>query len=321
MLASPGRPLRLVPFAMLGALLACSCDTAPSPTTSAGAGSQRTTAPGGEPPSLATPRVVLHEPGVENAYPRPSRDGSRIVYQSNRTGRWQLFVMDVAAGAQTRLTNGSWDDNFVDWSADEQWIAFVSNRDGNEELYRMRADGTGVERLTDDPARDIHPYFSPDGAFLLFNSTRGNGSLDVYRLVLADRTVQRLTATALHETCARYAPDMRSFVMLQNGATQDDLLLVDSASGEARNLTNTPLVRDGWPAFSADGAWIYYSSMAGGQHRVHRVRPDGTDGQQLTDGGDGIEDGRAVVSADGTTLVWNRRRPDGIDILLAKLPS
>src|SRR5690606_18697211 len=102
---------------------------------------------------------------------------------------------------------------FPDWSADGAWVAFVSNRDGNEEIYRMRSDGSGVERLTTDPARDIHPYFSPDGEHLLFNSDRAGRSLDVWRLALADRSLLRMTDGAADETCARYAPDMRSFVM------------------------------------------------------------------------------------------------------------
>lgn len=297
---------RRVRAVLLPLCLAGACGTPPVPAAPAH-------------PLLGEPLVLLHEPGVENAYPRLSRDGSRLLYQSNRTGSWQLYVLDVATGRSTKLSDGRAADNFPDWSPDEQWIAFVSDRDGNEELYRMRTDGTGVERLTDDPARDIHPYFSPDGAHLLFNSTRGNGSLDVWRLSLADRSLRQLTSSPLQETCARYAPDQRTWVMLQNGPFADDLMLVDAVTGRTTNLTRTPQVRDGWPAFAADGRWIYYSTMASGRHCVHRMRPDGSGDQALTDGGDGIEDGRAVVSADGRVLAWNRRRRDGMHVLLAGL--
>ena len=318
--APPRSPCRRPPglgATALAALLTGACDTPPASPAAPVPATAAASAPG----TLAAPHVLLREPGVENAYPRLSRDGRRVLYQSNRTGSWQLFVIDVASGTQQRLTHGAADANFPDWSPDEQWVAFVSTRDGDEELYAMRIDGSGVERLTDDPGRDIHPHFTPDGRALLFNSTRGNGSLDVYRLELGDRSVRRLTSSRMHETCARYAPDGRTWVMLQNGALQDDLLLVDAATGRETNLTHTPLVRDGWPAFSPDGAWILYSTMASGRHCLHRLRADGSGDERLTDGGDGIEDGRAVVSADGTTLAWNRRYPDRIDILLAKAPS
>lgn len=273
------------------------------------------------PGTLQNPLVMLNEPDVENAYPHLSSNGEYLLYQSNRTSKWQLYVLDLVTNKQRRLTLDDFDSNFPDLSPDDRSVVFVSNRDGNEEIYRMRPDGGGVEQLTNDPGRDIHPYFSPDGTKVLFNSTRGNGSLDVYCLTLADRSVQRLTSTTLDETCARFSPDGASYVMLQNGPGQDDLFVVDVASGQQRNLTNTPAVRDGWPTWSRDGKWIYYSTMATGSHCVHRVHPDGSGDETLNDGGDGLEDGRVTLSADGTTMMWNRRRKDGIHVLRATLPQ
>ncbi len=258
---------------------------------------------------------MLHEDGVENAYPRLSRDGERILYQSKRTGNWQLFIMDIATKQQTRVTNDAFNNNFVDWSADNAWIAFVSDRDGNEEIYRMRTDGTGLERLTQDPARDIHPYFSPDGKYLLFNSTRGNGSLDVYRMTLGDKHPERITDSPMEETCARYSPDMGHIIFLRNDVRSDDIAIMDMSNALVTNLTNTPQVTDGWPMYSADGKWIYYSTMSSGPHCVHRVRPDGTGDEAITAAMPSEEDGRAFISSDGRTLIYNKRHGRAIDIL------
>ena len=267
------------------------------------------------------PNVLLAEPGIENAYPRLSNDGQRILYQSNRTGSWQLFVMDLTTGEQRRLTTDGFNNNFVDWSPDNQWVAFVSDRDGNEEIYRVRIDGTELERLTDDPARDIHPYFSPDGNSLLFNSTRGNGSLDVYRLELGTRELQRLTDSPMQETCARYSPDMQHIVLLRNDAYSDDVVILDLETGKFDNLTNTPLVIDGWPMYSADGRWIYYSTTISGQHSIHRVRPDGSGDETLTRAAPGEEDGRAFIGRDGQTLIYNKRKAGAIDIRRMVVPA
>jgi Tol biopolymer transport system component len=273
-------------------------------------------------PPPGDPTVLLHEPGVENAYPRLSNDGRRILYQSNRTGNWQLFIMDIESAEQRRLTNDTFNNNFVDWSADNEWIAFVSDRDGNEELYRMRTDGTGLERLTDHPERDIHPYFSPDGKYLLFNSTRDNGSLDVYRLDLSTRELLRLTDSPMQETCARYSPDMKHIVLLRNGTTSDDVVILDVETKQLSNLTNTPLVIDGWPMYSADGQWIYYSTTLSGQHSVHRVRPDGSGDEILTTAAPGEEDGRAFIGRDGKVLIYNKRQGGTtIDIRRLDVPA
>lgn len=272
-------------------------------------------------PDPGEPTVLLDEPGVENAYPRLSNDGRRILYQSNRTGSWQLFIADTVTGEQQRLTTDAFNNNFVDWSADNEWVAFVSDRDGNEELYRMRSDGTGLERLTEHPERDIHPYFSPDGNYLLFNSTRDNGSLDVYRLDLATRELLRVTDSPMQETCARYSPDMRHIVLLRNGATSDDVVILDVETGAMANLTNTPLVIDGWPMYSPDGQWIYYSTMRSGQHSIHRVHPDGSGDETLTRAAPGEEDGRAFIGSDGRVLIYNKRKGGAIDIRRMVLPA
>jgi Tol biopolymer transport system component len=288
------------------ALLMVACAQDPVPTASV---------PAVPEPQTPASTVLLHEEGVENAYPRLSNDGTRILYQSNRTGTWQLYIMDVATKQQTRITADTFNNNFVDWSADNEWIAFVSDRDGNEEIYRMKVDGSGLERLTDDPARDIHPNFSLDGNCILFNSTRGNGSLDVYRLTLMDRELERITTSGMEETCARYSPDMAHIVFLQNDEQSDDIVLMDVRDGSVKNISGTPAITDGWPMFSADGKWIWYSTMVTGRHSIHRMRLDGSGDETITNAKAGEEDGRAFISSDGHTLIYNNRKGNAIDIL------
>ena len=54
---------------------------------------------------------------------------------------------------------------------------------GDFELYLVDADGTNQRRVTDHPAADKYPFWSPDGAALVFNSDRA-GSRSLYRLYL-----------------------------------------------------------------------------------------------------------------------------------------
>ncbi|HYG49634.1 MAG TPA: DPP IV N-terminal domain-containing protein [Flavobacteriales bacterium] len=253
------------------------------------------------------PEIILKEPGVENAYPRLSGNGKKILYQSNRTGQWQLYILEVASGKSTRITNDTFDNNFPDWSPKNDWIAFVSNRDGNEEIYTMKTDGSGLKRLTGNAARDIHPYFSPDGKYLLFNSTRGNGSLDIYRLKLEGLKTEQLTDTYDDETCARYSPDMKKIVYLRNNAREDDVYVLDMNTALSDNLTKTPKLTDGWPMFSNDGKWIYYSGMETGVYCINRIGIDGKNKQQLTRAKPGEEDARVFVAADGRSIIYNKR--------------
>lgn len=260
--------------------------------------------------------VLLHEDGVENAYPRLSRDGKELLYQSNRGGHWDIYVYERATGTSRAVTSGDANNNLPDWSATQ--LAFVSDRDGNEEVYLADRNGANARRLTNSPGRDIHPYFSPDGKTLFYNSDRG-GSLDVIARDLVSGEERVVSATPDEETCARLSPDRKRIVLLRNNASSDDIWTVEMASGSARNVTNAPSVRDGWPTWSPDGAWIYFGSMTNGPFAIYRVRADGTSLQQLTAPAAGEEDARPFVSSDGKLLVFNRRANGAIDIVTLSL--
>jgi tol-pal system beta propeller repeat protein TolB len=266
-----------------------------------------------------TPTVLLSEEHVENAYPRLSQDGQSILYQSNRSGNWQLYLLDIASKKSRQITSTG-NNNFPDWSADNKWIAYVSDKDGNEEIYLVRKDGSNEKRLTNNAARDIHPYFSPDGKYILFNSTRGNGSLDIYRLTLANGKTERFTETEENETCARYSPDMTKLVFLRNDDASDDVYVMDMNTALTTNITQDPTVRNGWPVFSPDGHWVYYSSMQSGLFCIYRIKPDGSGKEQLSHAKAGEEDARVHLVAGSRQFIYNKRHSNKIEILATETP-
>lgn len=276
-------------------------------------------APGAAHSQVADCRVLLHNEGVESAYPRLSHDRKTILYQSNAGGKWQLMLKPLDSDQVVNLSNDAYNNNFPDWSYDNSRIAFVSDRDGNEEIYMMDREGKNLQRITQDPARDIHPYFSPDGKYILFNSDRGNGSLDIYRYEIKTGETLRVTNTPDDETCARYSPDMKSMVYLKNGYTGDDVFLMNMSNLTSENLTRTPRTQDGWPMFSPDGKWIYFSSLETGLYHIYRMKPDGTGKQQITEAGIGEEDARVYVSSNNKYFLYNKRSGKTIDIRGCKL--
>ncbi len=259
-------------------------------------------------------KILFEEEGKESAYPRLSHDKSKILFQTNRSGNWQLAVIDLNDGRQIPFPADTFNNNFPDWNPDNESIAFVSDRDGNEEIYMMKSDGKDIVRITDDPGRDIHPYFSPDGKFILFNSTRGNGSFDIYRYGIQSKKTERFTNSKEDETCARYSKDMRKIIFLKNSNAGDDIFIMDTSNFLEENLTRTPAVRDGWPLPSPDGKWIYFSSLESGSFCIYRIQPDGKRKQKLTTAGDGEEDARVFISEDSRTIIYNKRAGKTIGI-------
>ena len=128
---------------------------------------------------------------VDLALPR------KLLFDSERDGNKEVYVMDADGGNQTRLTRNNATDSATSWSPDGSQIAFASNRDNssayNFDIYVMNADGSNVRKIVDDREYDAEPKWSPDGKKILFVTGR-NGNFDVYE-ANTDGTDQRnLTA-------------------------------------------------------------------------------------------------------------------------------
>src|SRR5436190_16976779 len=76
----------------------------------------------------AVPEKILEKKDVEYAYPRWSKDGNHILFQSNESGKWQICIMDANGKNIRQITNDPSNNNFIDWSPDNKKIAFVSDQ-------------------------------------------------------------------------------------------------------------------------------------------------------------------------------------------------
>lgn len=127
-------------------------------------------------PDGAEPRAVTS--GAGNAgFPSWSPDGSQIVYRYwTAEGAQGLRIVNIETGAVRTLTTGY--DTLPVWSPQGDTIVF--NRYAKDErfqydefdIYIIRTDGTGLKRLTDSEGNDSHPYWSPDGRYILWSSSR-----------------------------------------------------------------------------------------------------------------------------------------------------
>src|SRR5437762_2730890 len=76
-------------------------------------------------PAAGPPRQ-LTTAGKKDKHPRWSPDGQHILFESNRSGDFQLWVISVAGGEAKQLTSIATEAGTGIWSPDGKWIAFVS---------------------------------------------------------------------------------------------------------------------------------------------------------------------------------------------------
>jgi len=142
-------------------------------------------APGRHAEDRSAPARRLIESSYTDAMFSYSADGARIAWQSNRTGRAQIWIA-ARDGSNQRLAF-PWDEEAIvpRWSPRGTRIAFESSAEGNLDVYVVDVDSEHIERLTHDAANDGGPSFSRDGKYIYFVSDR-SGEWQIYRMS-ADR--------------------------------------------------------------------------------------------------------------------------------------
>lgn len=130
-------------------------------------------------------------------FPSWSPDGTRLIFNSQRAGNSDIWVVNVDGTGLRNLTRHPALDSPASWSPDGGHIVFGSTRRSPSgapmrlvgDIYVMEADGSDVRRLTHAPRGSYGPAWSPDGRRIAFNSQR-DGNSEVY-VMRADGTRER----------------------------------------------------------------------------------------------------------------------------------
>ena len=117
------------------------------------------------------PRRLTHHPGLDN-YADWHPDGSQIAFTSNRTGEFNIFVMDADGNNVKQITDLELASR-PKWSPDGERIVFEGFVGGSREVFVINADGVGRFKVSNSqPNTEIFlGGWSPNGKQILYKET------------------------------------------------------------------------------------------------------------------------------------------------------
>jgi Tol biopolymer transport system component len=271
-------------------------------------------------PRFTNPRQVTVATGVED-YPSWSPDNRSVVYESNQTGHWDIWVAGMGGGAPRNLTaDHHGEDRYPSWSPDGSRIAFWSAREGGGYVV-MPAEGGAVRRVASTPAMAAMHHtpavWSADGTELASVTYQAAGKaldtlLDVTSLVTGETRRLKLPGIQESRLDLSWSRDGRFIAYVDAGsgyAETTQLRLLRLEDGSTVELTDARSnVRS--PRWAPDGGALFFTSNRSGPSDLWRQRLDGRgdpqgDPQRVTAG---VEIQHASFSADGSRLAYSKGR-------------
>jgi Tol biopolymer transport system component len=202
--------------------------------------------------------------------PHLSPDGTRTVVMRNdpQTGQNDIWVMDLASGKGTPITNDPLPENAPIWSPDGKQVAYVSTSEGISSIYRKNADGTGdAERLFS---------YTPGAGMVLTDWSSDNKFMTFYTGVVVlvpisgnAKPEERKEIDWLREDFdagqGRFSPDNRYIAFMSNEANPDRgevyVRPFDPNKPEANPGPQVQITKDGaigMVTWRGDGKELYY---------------------------------------------------------------
>jgi TolB protein len=118
-----------------------------------------------------------------------SPDGSQIVFESDRGGKQQLYIMSAGGSEPNRISFGDGSYSTPVWSPRGDLIAFTKQSGGQFSIGVMKTDGSG-ERILTTGFHNEGPTWAPNGRVLAFFSQPSGGNPGLYSIDLTGRNNQ-----------------------------------------------------------------------------------------------------------------------------------
>jgi Tol biopolymer transport system component len=234
----------------------------------------------------------LTPPALKVTGLRLTRDGSKLAFAGNRSGKLDLWQKSLIDGRESPIAVDDYDRLGLQWSPDGTHLAYTRTKAGGSQVMLWSSQSRNEEPLTTFTQTfwGVSDW-SPDGKWILVSRTDGsNSEAEILALPAAaapaaetaSRKIASSPGAALWQ--AYFSPDGRWIVF--EAATrlptkgESRLYVVPAAGGTWTRL----LEGEHWddkPRWSPNGNMIYFVSNRGGFFNVWGIHFDATKGKPV----------------------------------------
>ena len=213
--------------------------------------------------------------------PNCSRDGKKLVYNSDKVWDQDLYVMNLTPRVRdTKISSTFSLEQSAEWSPDGSRLAFSSNGD----IYTSNASGKNLKRLTKGYSIDVSPTWSPDGRRIAFTSDRSGGP-QIYVMNAGGGNIRKITSGG-YNTDPSWSPNpkVNKIAYVNVTGSVANIFSVNPDGSGIKQLTSGTR-RNETPSWTPDGHFISFSSNRNVNSDIYLMYFNGENQVRLTKGG------------------------------------
>ncbi len=246
--------------------------------------------------------------------PQYSPDGRKIVFESTRSGSYEIWVCDSNGTNLVQLTSFDRTTGTPRWSPDGRHIAFDARIETHSDIYVTGAEGGSPRRITTETSDETIASWSRDGRWIYFASNR-TGDHQVWKVPAEGGEAVQVTKQGAF--AAFESPDGKFVYYTKH---QPGIWRVAVEGGEEAPVLDHPKLGY-WGCWAVVNEGIYFINVEVKQHPVieffsfatGRVRQIATMEKEAVIGGPGF-----AISPDGRWILYAQVDQSGGDITLVE---
>lgn len=220
-----------------------------------------------------------------NQKPSLTATGAKVVFESNRTLKSQVYIMNGDGSSQVQLTSGDHPATDPAVSGDGSRIVYARslNDSGENDLYIMNANGSNPTIIPNTTGGNL-PSLNYDASKVTFTQWDGTRHSVFVMDIDGSNKKNIMTYPRWLGEVPKFSHDGNKIVYYAGVSTGVQIVVYDVNAGTETIVTNGT-DNNQYPCFSPDDSKIIFARQVLGDEFIYSMNADGTGVTKLTTGG------------------------------------